>query len=103
MVGLDGRFDTPELDEWLDFARRQRDSFLRSFSHCQPRDFGSLPGFTVGERQVLIVHPLWDTHHPQGILAEARATCTAGTVCTLDTFNLLRRQGWAYRSLAACV
>jgi Lhr-like helicase len=102
-VGLDGRFDTPELDGWLDSARRLRDSFLRSFNHCQAREFGSLPGFTVGEKQVLVVHPLWDTYHPQGILAEAYGTCVPGTVCTLDTFNLLRREGWAYRSLASCV
>jgi DEAD/DEAH box helicase domain-containing protein len=101
-VGLDTRFDAPELDGWMNFARRLRDSFLRSFSHCQRRDFGPLPGFTVGDKQVIIVHPLWDTHHPWGVLAEARATCDPGIVCTLDTFNLLRREGWAYRSLASC-
>jgi DEAD/DEAH box helicase domain-containing protein len=103
MVGLDGRFDTPELDQWMDSARRLRDSFLRSFTQCHVRDFDPLPGFTVGDRQVIVVHPLWDTHHPQGILAQARAACAPGTVCTLDTFNLLRREGWAYRSLASCV
>ena len=101
-VGLDTRFDTPELDGWINSATRLRDSFLRSFTHCQPRQFGPLPGFTVGDKQVIIVHPLWDTRRPQGILAEARATCHPGTVCTLDTFNLLRREGWAYRSLASC-
>jgi hypothetical protein len=101
-VGLDGRFDTPELDGWVTFARRLRDSFLRSFTHCQRRDFGPLPGFSVGDKQVIIVHPLWDTYHPRGVLAEARATCDPGIVCTLDTFNLLRREGWAYRSLASC-
>lgn len=101
-AGLDARFDTPEMEKWLDFATGLRNSFCRSFTACNPTGFGLLPGFTVGDKQVIIVHPLWDTHHPHEILAEARASCDPGTVCTLDTFNLLRREGWAYRSLAFC-
>ena len=101
VIGLDSHFDTPELIGWIDFAVRLRDSFLRSFPQCRLRDYGPLPGFTVGNRQVIIVHPLWDAQQPQGIFAQARAACGDGIVCTLDTFNLLRREGWAYRSLAS--
>ena len=41
---------------------------------CLPQQFGPLPGFAVGGRNVVIIHPLWDPSHPQGLLAEALAT-----------------------------
>lgn len=101
-IGLDARFDTPELDGWLDFSTRLRNAFCGSFAHCEPRTFGCLPGLVVGNKQVIVIHPLWDARQPQELLAEAFAGCDSGsTVCTLDTFNLLRREGWAYRSLAS--
>ena len=95
---LDGDFTLPDLEGWLDLAFRLRDSFCRSFP-TTPREFGSLPGLEVGGREVIIAHPLWDPAKPSGLLAEATLACTQGEVRTLDTFNLLRRQGWAYRSL----
>ena len=91
---LDGDFTLPDLEGWLDLAFRLRDSFCRSFP-TTPRDFGPLPGLEVGGKQVIIVHPLWDVAKPAGLLAEAKLACTQGEVRTLDTFNLLRRQGWA--------
>ncbi len=99
-AGLSGAFDVPDLDGWLEFAFRLRASFCRFFP-CRLRDFGQLPGFEVGGRQVIVVHPLWDTFRPQGLFAAARATCDPGAIRTVDTFNLLRREGWTYRSLAS--
>lgn len=96
--GLDGDFSLPELDGWLDLAARLRDSFTRSFNTAA-RDFGPLPGFEVGGRQVIIIHPLWDLVQPTGLLERATEACGPGEVRALDTFNLMRRQGWAYRSL----
>ncbi len=97
VCGLDGNFATPELIEWPDLALRLRDSFSSSFS-AQPHDFGQLPGLRVGRHDVIVVHPLWDTGAPQGVLAEAIAA--AGEQPRfLDTFNLLRRESWAYQSL----
>ena len=95
---LDGVHSLPDLHGWFDLATTLRDSFCRSFNTTS-RVFGPLPGLEVGGRQVIIVHPLWDMAKPAGLLAEAKLTCTQGEVRTLDTFNLLRRQGWAYRSL----
>ena len=95
---LDGDFSLPDLEGWLDLAVRLRDSFCRSFP-TTPRDYGPLPGLEVGGKQVILVHPLWDLTNASGLLAEAKLACTQGEVRTLDTFNLLRRQGWAYRSL----
>ena len=96
--GLDHDFITPDLEGWKNFARERRDAFCSTFG-CSPRDFGPLPGFVVGTYQVLIVHPLWDTHSPQGLLAEAHATASPSPPKHLDTFNLLRRESWSYQSL----
>ena len=95
--GLGGEFYLPDLEKWDEQARKLRDSFCTSFS-AQPCDFGPLPGLEIGGKQVLVVHPLWDKVHPRGLLAEALAACEHAK--TLDTFNLLRRPGWAYQSLA---
>lgn len=99
VCGLDRDFSAPDLDRWQEFAQERRDAFCSTFS-CTPRDFGPLPGFAVGTQQVVIVHPLWDTHRPLGLLAEAHAAASAPPQ-HLDTFNLLRRESWSYQSLGA--
>ena len=96
--GVDGNFSVPDLEGWVEHATKLRDSFCASFA-ARACDFGSLPGLEIGNRQVLVVHPLWDKRHPVGLLAEALASCRDDSAQTLDTFNLLRRPGWAYRSL----
>ena len=96
--GLSGDFATPELAGWLDLAANLRNSFCESFP-AQARDFGPLHGLQIGNRQVLVIHPLWDASHPVGLLAEAMATCGPDNPRTLDTFNLLRRPAWAYQNL----
>lgn len=96
--GLDGDFNAPDLIGWLDLARDRRDAFCSTFG-CTPQDFGQVPGFVVGAQQVLVVHPLWDTYSPRGLLAEARADTTPAPVRHLDTFNLLRRESWSYQLL----
>lgn len=98
--GQDGNFGNPELDGWPLFARTLRDSFCSSFQ-CVPRDFGPLPGCTIGNKQVIFVHPLWDTWQPTNIVAEAIATADqAADLRFLDTFNALRRPSRAYQELA---
>jgi len=37
------------------------------------QQFGPLPGFSIGGRNVIFIHPLWNRQQPQGILAEAVA------------------------------
>lgn len=95
--GLDGDFSKPDLEGWLAFAKALRDSFCESFG-CSPREFGPLSGFEVGHREVIVVHPLWDCERPTGVLAQAQAEASAHPLY-LDTFNMLRRQSWAYQSL----
>ena len=97
-VGLDGNFTTPELDGWLDFAVQRRDSFCEAFK-CTPQNFGSLPGMQVGTYTVIVVHPFWDCHSLEGILADASRHVAPQFVRYVDTFNLLRRESWTYQSL----
>ncbi|HEY9821467.1 MAG TPA: hypothetical protein V6D35_11920 [Candidatus Sericytochromatia bacterium] len=98
--GLDGDFSAPELDNWLETATALRDNFCQSFESCIPREFSSLPGFEIGDRRVIIIHPLWNRHNPSGLLAAARATLEADAqIRYLDTFNILRRPSWAYQQL----
>lgn len=98
LCGLDGVFECPELDHWNDTARSLRNAFVGSFAACTAHDFGPLPGFEVGGRNIIVIHPLWNYQHPNGILAQAidAAGISAGFV---DTFNLLRRMSWVYQRL----
>ena len=96
--GLSGDFSPADLVGWVELATKLRDSFCSSFP-AQARDFGPLPGFEMGRRQVLMIHPLWDATQPTGLLAEGLAACTIENPQTLDTFNLLRRPAWAYQEL----
>ena len=96
--GLGGDLSTPDLDGWIDYATSRRDSFCASFN-AQAHDFDQLPGLIIGEKRVLVIHPLWDPSHPGGLLAAAIADCGQTNPLTLDTFNLLRRPAWAYQAI----
>jgi hypothetical protein len=97
--GLDGNFSAPDLVGWPAFATAWRDTFCSCFPGCQPHQFGPLPGFEVGAHHVLVVHPLWNTAAPGGLVAQAMAAVPAGQPKFLDTFNMLRRLSAAYQSL----
>ncbi|MEG3909643.1 DEAD/DEAH box helicase [Microcoleus sp. w2-18bC1] len=100
--GLDGDFSTPDLEDWVLKATALRDTFCASFS-CSGQQFGPLPGLTVGDITVIIVHPLWNIDCRQGLLNEANEAAAtvaeADRILYLDTFNLLRRPSWCYQSL----
>lgn len=97
--GLNGSFIQPELRNWPEVASVLRDSFISLFEGYQATTWGQLPGFKAGSKCFLIVHPLWDTYNPDGILAEAVADA-GGETGYIDTFNLLRRPGWCHQKLA---
>lgn len=98
-AGADGDFDLPDLEGWLDTASELRDTFCDSFG-CESRTFGELPGLEIGTRQVVVVHPLWNRQAASGMLAQALSQIEPVRAGFLDSFNLLRRQSWAYQSLA---
>jgi hypothetical protein len=98
--GLNGDFSSPDLEGWLQTATELRDAFCASFSSCSPQQFSHLPGFEIGSKRVIIVHPLWNLENSIDLLANTVAT-TEGNIQFqyLDTFNLLRRPSWCYQSL----
>lgn len=97
--GLDCDFNYPELVEWRENAANLRDAFITRFNY-HPVTIGELPGFTAGNKTVIITHPFWDTKNLSGILAQAKATINHDNVLYLDTFNMLRRLGWCYQKLS---
>lgn len=100
-AGLDGDFSSPELEGWLELAERERDDFCRAFALTRST-FGSLPGFHVAGRPVLVAHPLWGragSEGPKGILREAVTAVSIPDPLTIDTFNLMRRKTWCYQRL----
>lgn len=94
-AGLDGDFSQVELTGWHNMAKKVRDNFVSYFNY-QPEEWNTLPGFIAGNNRYLVVHPLWDTNRPKGILQRA-VNAARGRVRFFDTFNLLRRPGW-YRA-----
>ena len=109
-VGIDGNFNYPELEDWLDEVRSIRDNFVASFEGFSPVDnivlssWGnkSFPALKNRGRIILIVHPFWDYKNPHFGLAEAVALANDmgnDTPLFIDTFNLSRRAGWCYEHL----
>ena len=97
--GLNGDFSAPDLIGWPAFAASWRDTFCACFPGCEARQFGPLPGFEVGGRNVIVVHPLWNTAAPVDLLATAAAAAHGEAPRFLDTFNMVRRLSAAYQSL----
>jgi len=99
MAGLDGKFDSPELSDWLTIAEKTRDQFVKYFGYS-PVKYGILPGFSANNRKFFVIHPFWDTSVPTGVLAKAIAEAGGTPDGYINTFNLLRRPGWCRRELA---
>lgn len=98
-AGLNGVFNSPELKNWQETAEILRNHFVSYFKYEIVR-WGQLPGFIAGSRRFIIIHPLWDTVRPSGILAEAIAEAGGEADGFIDTFNLLRRPGWCRKKIA---
>ena len=77
----------------MNTARSLRDAFVVSFAACTAREFASLPGLSVGGRNVIVIHPLWNRQQPDGVLAAAKSEA-GPSAAFIDTFNLLRRMSW---------
>jgi len=91
-AGLDGNFSATELIGWTELATMLRDRFVSYFNYTA-QTWGILPGIVAGNQRYLVVHPLWNTYRPTGILTDAIRAAGGGDIKFLDTFNLLRRPG----------
>lgn len=98
-AGLDGDFSAPELQGWQETATALRDSFIAYFDDLTAGTWAGIPGFSADGRIVLVVHPLWDTYNPTGLLADAVAEAGGDVYDYMDTFNLLRRPAKCYEFL----
>ena len=101
--GIDNNFDGPELKGWMDKAKSLRDDFCQNFSTCQSKDYGHLPGFSINNKQnVIILHPFWNKNAQAELVAnamkEARKNSSQEPII-VDTFNLLRRPSFVYQEI----
>jgi DEAD/DEAH box helicase domain-containing protein len=121
LAGTDGKFDTPELEGWLETNHQLLQSFATSFFSTPatpgeirwitPENGPAIPvlAWGPGKRNLaLVVHPLWDLKHPaektwlNEVLALARlavAEHDGGLLQFIDSFNLARRSGQCYQWL----
>ena len=86
--GADGDFSSIELENWKEEAKKLRDKFCENFD-TKKKDYDSLLGFSVGDKNIVIVHPFWNNESEI-----VRQNQVSGTV---DTFNLLRRPSAVYK------
>jgi hypothetical protein len=94
--GLDGNFESsPSLADWPALARRYATALVTNYrSNGEVIDVGKLTAFRFDRTQnrwALVVHPLWDTENPSGILEEAIRRLGTPPEFS-DTFELSRRQ-----------
>jgi hypothetical protein len=94
--GLDGNFDaSPSLADWPTLARRYATALVTNYrTNGEVIDVGKLTAFRFDRTQnrwALVVHPLWDTENPSGILEEAIRRLGIPPEFS-DTFELSRRQ-----------
>lgn len=112
--GTDGDFSCVELQNWLHFAFKLRDSFFLAFfsnsNLAVTEEVNGLPIIKFGKAQrnvILIVHPFWNMRNftEANWLAEIYTEISMhtesnnGKINIMDTFNLHRRPGWCYDKL----
>ena len=101
--GIDNNFNGPELKGWMDKAKSLRDNFCQNFSIRQSKDYGKLPGFSINNKNIVILHPFWKNKDAQAPLIvnamqEARENSSQKPI-VIDTFNLLRRPSFVYQKI----
>ncbi|WP_297333840.1 DEAD/DEAH box helicase [Flavobacterium sp.] len=112
--GADGNFNYVELEDWLNFAIKLRDSFFFSFysnsNSAERAEVNGLPIIKFGNKQrniIMIVHPFWNMKNfmEANWLTEIyneikeHTEGNGGKISIIDTFNLHRRPGWCYEKL----
>ncbi len=93
-AGAYGDFSNIELQNWGDFTTTLVKNFAGSFSYETISNL-PLPVIKVDDSKVaIVVHPLWNTENPMGILADTVSDLGGFEIIYLDTFNLSRRLSW---------
>lgn len=108
--GLDGDFSSDDLKNWPDIVRSESKRFMEILGHDYKDTDNVLklntdtlpPSVSItgpNAKGIIIVHPLWDTDDPRGILNKKvnNLKDELGNdvpIIYIDTFNLMRRPGW---------
>ncbi|EHQ34544.1 DEAD/DEAH box helicase [Methanoplanus limicola] len=96
--GLDGNFDYPELIDWQGIAKDISENFSASFNFDSVTS-DIIPKIYHKNGISLIVHPLWNTEEPSGILKDEIDSLNSKNISFIDTFNLIRRPSWCRKEL----
>jgi DEAD/DEAH box helicase domain-containing protein len=105
--GLEGNFDVPSLEEWLERAAVLRDAICTAFpSGVEPLRGDGLAGFRSrdGAQAFLVSHPLWSPIQHAGSLV-ARACTQHGLDPTktklVNCYDLSRRMAWCWERIGS--
>jgi len=96
--GLDGNFDSPELRDWQNSAEMLAKNYASSFNFTY-KDDAILPKIENKGEIAIVIHPLWNTTNPKGLLKDAIDELEEDQYTFIDTFNLLRRPSWCRRMM----
>lgn len=103
MLGLDGEFISPSVQDWPVLARQLADE-AASFFGSKRTDIGSIPLLEVASgKWVAVVHPFWQwdavlEHNP----TLGQFAIEQGGLLSLSTFELARQMGGVLSRLRAC-
>ena len=100
--GADDDFSVPELKNWKEIAKEERDNFLNNFCpKFAKKEYASLPGLSNGKKTIIIHHPFWNEKSNKGLIAIARKSLRqTNKIIWIDIFNLMRRPGSVYKYIA---
>ena len=95
--GLDGAFNTPELNDWQWWAERYANDMVRFGDSGEVRKTGATFAFrfdTSKSDWAIIVHPLWDYEQLPDVVQKAQDAIAdpSANFAFVDTFELARRQ-----------
>jgi len=89
--GTDDDFSNVELQNWKTEEEKLRDQFCENFPNADKKNYGSFSGFSINDKNIIIVHPFLD----EDIVK--RSLSKIDNITVIDTFNLLRRPSAVYK------
>ena len=100
--GIDNSFDSHELQGWKEQAKKLRDAFCANFSVCQSKEYCHISGFSINNKNIVILHPFWNKKAKAKLVADAMQEAQQNTSqepIIVDTFNLSRRPSFVYQKI----
>ena len=95
--GFYNDLSTPELKDWKSISKSLCKEFCSNFPACSDKNYENLQGFSVKEKNFVVVHPFWNEEKIKNSKLKEHNIYKC-----IDTFNLLRRPSWIYKNLHHC-